>query len=212
MSRLARPPLGLRRTVHQRRVRRKGLGGLRHSRALSNLRYRVAHRPYQPASLDTGVTAPARPLTPAERAEAQRVFGGALALERISLREHRVMGGLGYARALPWRIYFPPGAFSSPGFIPWLIHELTHAWQYQHGISFASVVWHALRREYDYGGEAGLRTALAAGRRFTDFNTEQQGDILRDFFLRDRAGLPTSAWEPFVEQVRHPRTLLGLSR
>lgn len=158
------------------------------------------------------MTAPARPLTEHERNEARRVFGGALDLARVSVREHRVMGSLGYARALPWRIYFPPESFARPGFVPWLIHELTHIWQYQHGIPFAVVAWNALWREYDYGGEAGLRAARAAGRRFTDFNTEQQGDILRDFYLRDRAGLPTDAWAPFVEQVRHPRTLLGLGR
>lgn len=158
------------------------------------------------------MTAPARPLSDFERHEARSVFGDALELDRVSLREHPVMGSLGYARALPWRIYFPPGAFGSPGFVPWLIHELTHSWQYQHGIPVVRIVWNALRREYDYGGEAGLRAARAAGRRFTDFNTEQQGDVLRDFYLRERAGLPTDAWAPFVEEVRHPRTLLGLRR
>jgi hypothetical protein len=158
------------------------------------------------------MTAPARPLTDFERREARSVFGDALALERVSVREHPVMGGLGYARALPWRIYFPPGAFDNPRFLPWLIHELTHTWQYQHGVPIVRIFWNALLREYDYGGEDGLRAARAAGLRFTDFNTEQQGDILRDFYVRARTGRPTDAWEPFVEQVRSPRALLGLAR
>jgi hypothetical protein len=130
------------------------------------------------------------------------VFGDSLDYDRVSVCEHPVGGAFGYARALPWRIYFPPGAFASPGFLPWLVHEMTHAWQYQHGFPFVRLAWQALLRRYDYGGEAGLRAALAAGKRFTAFNTEQQGEILRDYYLRLVGFQPTDAWEPFVTQVR----------
>lgn len=64
----------------------------------------------------------------------------------------------------------------------WLIHELTHAWQYQHiGIRylFKAILGHIRLgpKVYEYGGEKGLREAVADGVEFTSFNPEQQGDI-----------------------------------
>jgi hypothetical protein len=144
----------------------------------------------------------ARGLTEAERREARRVFGDSIDYARVRLAESRIGGAWGYARALPWAVYFPPGSFARPDFMPWLVHELTHVWQYRHGASRARMAWNALRRRYDYGGEPALREAARAGKRFRDFNTEQQGEILRHFYERLAAGAPTDAWEPFVAEVR----------
>lgn len=144
----------------------------------------------------------ARRLTEAEVREARRVFAESVDYGRVRLAESRVGGALGYARALPWAVYFPRGSFGRPDFLPWLVHELTHVWQYQHGVSKLRMAWSALRRRYDYGGEDGLRRAYGAGRRFIDFDTEQQGEILRDYYVRLVTGLPVDAWEPYVAQVR----------
>jgi hypothetical protein len=75
-----------------------------------------------------------RKLTGPEDAAAKQVFGTALKTEDIVLTE---AGDIdltgGYARTVPEHIYFPLGAFSRSDFMPWLIHELTHVWQYQRG-------------------------------------------------------------------------------
>lgn len=143
----------------------------------------------------------ARPLTSAERAEAMLVFGGSIDYDMIQLDEDPVMSVGGYARTTPRTINFPTGSFASSDFMPWLIHELTHSWQYQHGVSLATTLYHAIASTYDYGGEAGLLAATAAGHHLRDFNTEQQGDIARDFYVRLKAGNPTAAWAPFIAEL-----------
>ena len=88
--------------------------------------------------------------------------------------------------------------------MPWLIHELTHVWQHQHGISVFEKLFWALHgaSAYDYGGESALRQATAQGKRFIDFNTEQQADILKDYYIKKKGGQDVSAYEPFVAQVQ----------
>jgi len=147
----------------------------------------------------------ARPLTPEERAEAAIVFGPGLDYSSIVIREHRVLGAGGFARTLPRSVNFPPGTFTRGDFTGWLIHELTHAWQYQHGIGLArtattAVLCWARLRSYAYGGEPGL----ARRRSLHDFNTEQQADIARDYYRAVKAGRPTAAYEPFVAELRVP--------
>jgi hypothetical protein len=145
-----------------------------------------------------------RPLTPSERGESLSVFGDSLDLDQIRLEEDPIMSMGGFARTTPSTVNFPVGAFGSSDFMPWLIHELTHSWQYQHGVSLATTLVHALRAVYDYGGEAGLRAALASGRTFRQFNTEQQADIVKDYYVRRGAGLDVGAWQPFIDELRTP--------
>lgn len=149
------------------------------------------------------LTAERRPLTSDERREAETVFGDSLNYDPIRVASAPLMSVGGYARTLPNVIYFPAEHFRDPDPIPLLIHELTHCWQYQHGRSVATTLFHALFSSYDFGGERGLVRARAEGKHFTDFNTEQQGDILRTYYIRRRAGQDVSAWEPFVEEVRN---------
>ena len=151
-----------------------------------------------------------RPLTDFERTEAKQVFGNSLKFDSVILEEDPIL-------TVDWKlsptiartpfntIHFPPGSFSNSGFMPWLIHELTHVWQTQHGISVFTKLYHALFSTYNYGGEAELLRARAAGKKFTDFNTEQQGDILEDYYKRLKAGKNVSAWQPFVNQVQATR-------
>lgn len=85
----------------------------------------------------------------------------------------------------------------------WLIHELTHAWQYQHqGIRY---LWRAIKAQielgaavYDYGWEQGLNEASQRGESLLDFNPEQQGDIARHYYYRRKQKLDTHAWDPIV--------------
>lgn len=144
-----------------------------------------------------------RLLTNYEKNEARLVFGSSLDFHQVTLAEDPVLSVGGYARTLPRTIYFPPGSFGSSNFMPWLIHELTHSWQYQHGVSIFTTIYHALKADYDYGGEAGLITAQGEGRHFRDFTTEEQGDILKDYYVRLKNGQDTSAWLPFVTEVQN---------
>jgi hypothetical protein len=87
----------------------------------------------------------------------------------------------------------------------YLIHELTHCWQYKRGIGIEVVIG-AIRKEYPYGDEEGLKKARTAGKRFTDFNTEQQGDIiLRDYYKKRVQGQNVDAWLPFVAEVQQAK-------
>jgi Domain of unknown function (DUF4157) len=149
-----------------------------------------------------------RPLTSQERQEAEIVFGNSLDYDRVRLGESALMtvGKNSPARTPFETIYFPPGTLAGPVPMDWLIHELTHVWQTQHGVSVATKIWWALHsitgNPYDYGGEDGLREKAKQGKHFRDFNTEQQGDICRDYYLARKAGLDTSAFDPFIAEVR----------
>ncbi|HYJ78954.1 MAG TPA: hypothetical protein VEW03_05110 [Longimicrobiaceae bacterium] len=154
------------------------------------------------APLGDIATAERRALTAREREAARMVFGESLDLDRVVLAGAPILGIGRIARALPHAVFFPLADFRKGPSLRWVIHELTHAWQYQHGVSLATTLFHALRRKYAYGEAKGLRAALAADKRFTDFNTEQQGEILADYFTRSRKGEDVSAWQPFVAQVR----------
>lgn len=152
-------------------------------------------------------SAETRGLTSQEQSEAQLVFGKSLNYGAVKIVEAPIMALGGYARTPFGTIYFPPGtsklAFSD--FMPWLIHELTHVWQHQHGVSVFTKLFWALHgaKAYDYGDEPALVKAAAENKHFTDFNTEQQGDILSHYYLKLKAGKDTSAYEPFVAEVKN---------
>ena len=66
------------------------------------------------------------------------------------------------------------------------LHEMTHVYQYQK--LGAIYIFDALKAQhsekgYDYGGAAELKRMIVSGKKFSDFNLEQQGDIVADYFL-----------------------------
>lgn len=171
-----------------------------------------------------------RRLTPLEINEAGLVFGESLANDKIWIYEGTKfpnwIGRIGSlisrekppsnnAVTLGNRLYFPI-ILKTTGYdisslhltdMAWLIHELTHAWQYQHtGIAY---LMDAIRVQislgsgaYDYGSKKGLEDAHIEGKHFLDFNPEQQGDIAREYYLRFKKGEDFSAWEPFIQEIR----------
>jgi len=166
-----------------------------------------------------------RPLTPLEAGEASIVFGDAIEFGAVRMQEDtRWPDLLAQATArlrgdpppphnavtLGNRIHFPiplrTADAGAPGFLDdmgWLIHELTHVWQYQHQgpIYLWRAVWAQITLgsgAYGYGWEAGLQAAAADGKTLTDFNPEQQGEIARHYYYRKRQGLDTTAWQLFV--------------
>jgi hypothetical protein len=143
-----------------------------------------------------------RALTAFELGEVSKVFWGSLRTDTIEIEESRIWTLGGYARTTPDHVRFPPGSFGEPGFVPWLIHELTHVWQYQHGAPLGNVIVSAFRGNYDYGGEEALKNRRAEGDSFGDFGFEQQGDILQDYYERLVRGGDVSAYEPYLGEVR----------
>jgi hypothetical protein len=183
---------------------------------------------------------PKRSLTSTEIAEARLVFGDGLDYTRAHVFEGAtwtdLVDNIGAviqrrprdanshnAITLGDTSYFPIPIRTSAevlaagdlGHMTWLIHELTHQWQYQH------LGWRYLRaalgiqlkegrRSYDYAREFGSRQkalseASKLGRKFVNFNPEQQGDIARDYYYFLKQKADCSPWEPFIEEVRQAR-------
>ncbi|KPK89195.1 MAG: hypothetical protein AMJ88_17920 [Anaerolineae bacterium SM23_ 63] len=171
-----------------------------------------------------------RPLSQSEIEQAQLVFKDALAYERVRVYEE-VAWSLRIAQFGAWlshstapsnnavtlgnRIFFSrelstDSDESSSIFLNdmcWLMHELTHVWQYQHDgwIYLFEALWVQLKfgpDAYGYGWEAGLIEAIAQNKKFRDFNREQQGDIVKHYYYRHKQGLDTSAWQPFIAEVQ----------
>jgi hypothetical protein len=150
-----------------------------------------------------------RPLTSEEAAEARLVFGPGLDYAAIRITEDSVAGVGNTARTLPSTIYFPVGASSAGAYIPWLIHELTHSWQYQHGRSVVATGTRAVLcwihiSSYNYGGKPALASATAAGKGLSSFHTEQQGNIARDDYNDLKAGASVAEYAPFLTEFRTP--------
>ena len=139
---------------------------------------------------------------------AHEVFGGALDISALRLAEGGLLGSFGVARTLPKLVTFPKGILTTPQdqarYERWLVHELTHAYQYQHGRSVFSLMPTAfagffVKGLYDYGGVEGLR-----GKAFADFNTEQQANIVADYYYLStyEPHRDLSAYEPYISHVR----------
>lgn len=171
-----------------------------------------------------------RELTTTEAQEARRVFSSTIDYSAVAVIEGAAWPDA-IARIGSWlsgsappshnaitlgnRIYFPikletelPSTdLNSLNDMSWLVHELTHVWQYQHGgpVYLLQALWAQIRLgadAYGYGWDEGLRQAALEGKTLLDFNREQQGDIARHYYFRERQGLDTSAWDPFVLQFQ----------
>ena len=91
--------------------------------------------------------------------------------------------------------------------IAWLIHELSHVWQFQRiGWGYLTTAINLQLREgiqaYYFGGGTGLAQAKMNGKSLTDFNLEQQGEISRSYYNRLVRGLDVSAWQPFIDEIK----------
>ena len=172
-----------------------------------------------------------RPLYAWEVQEARRVFSNGLNYGAIRIHENaswpNTINKIGtWLKRMPQvdapnaitlfnHCYFPVQLLEVP--VPlnhpddwetgWLIHELTHAWQYQHlgrRYLFKAVVAQ-LRlgaKVYEFGGEAGLVKSHSLGQKLADFNMEQQGDIARTYYEALIRGKDVSAWLPFIAEFQ----------
>lgn len=173
-----------------------------------------------------------RKLYPWEIDEIRPIFGLSMNYDRVRIHEHnpwpdridrlgRKLKGMAApsehshnAITLGNHCFFP---VSLPSELPdstdpinykvdWLVHELTHVWQFQQmGWSY---LWKALiaqfkekAKAYDFGGEDGLQKSRQKSIKFKDFNPEQQGNIVQSYYARKRLKKDISAWQPFIDEI-----------
>jgi hypothetical protein len=151
-----------------------------------------------------------RSMTEWEIRQAKRVFGNAINYGSVTIADGSVSSKIasvgGYARTIGNVINFPTGSSRSMAF---MIHELTHVWQYQKtGVSYiAKALWAQVTEGYSYStdgksAEDSLKDARAAGKTLYDYNLEQQGDIMSDYYGRLQRGEDASAWQSFIDDVK----------
>jgi hypothetical protein len=172
---------------------------------------------------------PIRTLRAEELAEVELVFRTGLDVTRIRINEGHPLpnwvGTIGAKlRGLPPpehnaitlgnTCYFPiPLTTNDPTHalwlrdMGWLIHELTHAWQYQHdGIVYLyQAVFKSPTYQYAPAGQSqddALKGFSKAGKVFRDFNREQQGDIVRDYYFFLKQQRDVSAWDTYLQELR----------
>lgn len=90
---------------------------------------------------------------------------------------------------------------------PLVMHEVTHVYQYEHvGTRYLGEAIYMLiktkRDCYNYGFIEGLVTAVVNGKTYRDHNREQQAMIVQDYCTLTERGDETSAYEPFLTQLR----------
>jgi hypothetical protein len=165
-----------------------------------------------------------RELTPAETFEVHKVFLDNIDYGQVRIYENSLLADFGawlytfktmgvttfHTINTNRPISFAPGSWDTG----WLVHELTHVWQYEHfgGQYLVEAAWAQASAGYDYGVDDNLRnaangTALAAKRRdanatFASFNREQQGAIVQHYYMRSSNGYDHSAWDPYIDELR----------
>ncbi|AEE52418.1 hypothetical protein [Haliscomenobacter hydrossis] len=148
------------------------------------------------AVIGDAVAAYKRPLNKWEQHIARRVFGETLDFSKIKLAFgcHLMNGPKRKMSRTPGNTIFLSQRYSNIQtdddqyrYEDILIHELTHVWQTQHGVSLFKKVWTALgvvfhkKKPYDYEGEKGLKEKRLQNGHFRDFSTEQQGSIMAHY-------------------------------
>jgi hypothetical protein len=170
-----------------------------------------------------------RRLSPSEREEASLVFGDTVDFEPVWIYEEVPwpdwIGNLGAflrrrkpdghnAVTLGNRIFFPTrlGSEHTSDQIrinqtAWLIHELTHVWQFQQEgwryffQALGAILRHG-RWAYKVGSEDTLIKARLAGARFEDYNREQQGELARGYYRRLKKGESIEAWKGYIDEIK----------
>ncbi len=123
-----------------------------------------------------------RKLTPYEIELARSIFGEIIDYQKVSIDDKARIGCKKYQFAyVSFCVINTWGQLSEPHFI----HEMVHIWQYQRlGSVYIPRALYAQRTPegYNYGGINGLRQMAEQGRGLADFNFEQQGDVVADYF------------------------------
>ncbi len=127
-----------------------------------------------------------RALTGVERSLAQAVFGNSIDYARVRL----IPTGIWHLRyTTVANVIRIPEKFTimDPVMAEWLIHEMTHIWQYQHGGT--GYISEALAGAIAKGRQLVYKYEIVPGKSFFEFTPEQQASIVQNYFrmLQDRA-------------------------
>jgi hypothetical protein len=152
-------------------------------------------------------------LTTAEIAAAEAVLGPkALRYQDVRLAHEGVLTWVfrfnGNRAFTAWHtVAMPRRDRTTHAYFDLVVHELTHVYQYERvGTVYMGQALHSQSRlgrgAYDYGGAAGLEQARAAGKRYSDYNREQQGQIAQDYHARLQAQADVTAYESFIDELR----------
>lgn len=124
----------------------------------------------------------ARKLTDLEITVGRSVYGDSIDYTKVNIDEKAYLGPKQYRLC-----YVSFNTINSWGKMSdeLLVHELMHIWQYQHfgAVYIPRALWAQRTKEgYNYGGLDGLITAWKADQKIWEFNYEQQGDIVSDYY------------------------------
>lgn len=123
-----------------------------------------------------------RPLTSREIELAKDIYGNQINYRRVRIDEYAYLGPKQQRFCyVSFNLINSWSKMSDATFI----HELIHVWQYQKmgAIYMAkAVLAQHSQAGYNYGGVKALRQAINKGKHLRDFNLEQQGDIVADYF------------------------------
>ena len=107
-------------------------------------------------------------------------------------------------------INLPATGSHSRGNLDLLVHEMVHVYQFE--LVGSIYIWQALRAQkqegYGYGGWEQLAEDRKSGNRLNDYNREQQGQIVQDYYnVVLAANLPAEslvrqAYEPFIADLQ----------
>ncbi|HET6786497.1 MAG TPA: hypothetical protein VFH49_00935, partial [Aquabacterium sp.] len=132
-----------------------------------------------------------RALTPGEVGMARQIFGTSVAYGRVKVHRGRFLPGSGDNAMTPFgEMHFPESGYrddfsqASDAAKIWFMHEMVHVWQHQLGrcVMCQGAV---LALKGGYGPEShayDYDPDLDQGKTFSEFNMEQQGDLIAHYF------------------------------
>ncbi len=161
-----------------------------------------------------------RPMTGPERTFAERVFGPTLPIDRIVLTNLLGLGkrpftipsigeailvnlGAGFDDPVGCTGFGDPDNPGLQAAGQLFIHELVHAWQIDTETFLPGLMCEAIGAQLTtLGGNMDVYRYGAAGPAFSDFNPEQRGSIVDDWFAG--SGKQQGQFEPMVENDTNP--------
>lgn len=147
-----------------------------------------------------------RSLTQIEHKEALGVFGDSVNYSKVLVDENSFIAwfgakinrrtGMGITTFHTINFNQKLQTVAGSSDMKWLIHELTHVAQMEHaGSQYLIEAFHAQASE-GYGYILGEKPHLR------DYNREQQASIVADYYVKRISGIPASAYEPYIAELR----------
>ncbi len=133
-----------------------------------------------------------RHLTGPEENELRKVFGNTLPYSRMYISDGSGIGGAQYTtrNVTDYTLHLGPDMFKgilwSPSFSATFVHESTHVWQGHHewfpwGFMVNSLL-HQAWAEVTHHGNRNYAYEYKYGKKWDDYNVEQQASIVEDWY------------------------------